>query len=113
MPACGCTFTAGPDWKGFIRGRLGFTAGRLLIYGTGGAAVTHYTASVVGPGSGSATPWGWTAGAGVEMAITNNLIGRLDWAYQNYGTFNLNGGLSGVPVSLTANTYMAGLALKL
>ncbi len=58
--------------------------------------------------------WGWTAGAGVDWALTNNLIARFDWAYQNYGTFTINGtgAFNGTQVSATANTFTLGLAMK-
>jgi opacity protein-like surface antigen len=72
-----------------------------------------YSATVQGTGSGSATPWGWTAGLGIEMALAENWIGRIDYAYQDYGTFTLGGGaLAGVPVSVRASTLTVGLALK-
>lgn len=114
------SFDAGPNWKGFIRGRLGVALDRILIYGTGGAAVTGYTATCRaapcgGNGtSASATPWGWTAGLGVDWAISSTLIARLDWAYQNYGTFTIhgNGNFNNQPVTLTANTLTIGLAMK-
>lgn len=103
------------DWKGFIRGRLGYAVDRFLIYGTAGAAVMDYNATA-GAGSGSATPWGWTIGAGVEAAITQNVTARLDYAYQDYGTFSVTGSGAfagaGVPVSVSSHTLMAGIALK-
>lgn len=108
--------SAGPNWKGFIRGRIGYAIDRFLVYGTGGATVIGYNASTTSPdGSGSATPWGWTIGAGMEMAITNNIVARLDYAYSNYGTFTVTGDgtfSGGVPVSLQSHSLMAGVALK-
>jgi outer membrane immunogenic protein len=109
------TFDAGPHWKGFVRGRLGFALDRILIYGTGGAAVMRYEASSSAPvTSASATPWGWTAGLGVDWAVSSNLFARLDWAYQNYGTFTIHGSgaFNNQAVSLTANTFTVGLAMK-
>ena len=108
-PNCSCSFEAGPHWKGFVRGRLGLALDRILIYGTGGAAVMGY--QVTGAGAGSATPWGWTAGLGAEFAVHSNWTLRLDWAYQDYGTFHLNNSLN-TPVSVTANTFTVGLAAK-
>ena len=76
-----------------------------------------YTATVVPvatPVTGTATPWGWTAGVGVEMGISQNWIGRLDYAYQNFGTFTLAGAapVGGTPVTLSASTLTLGVARK-
>ena len=104
------------NWKGFVRGRLGYAWDRFMIYGTAGGAVMGYQASTTTPdGSGSATPWGWTVGGGVEMAVTDNVVARLDYAYQDYGTFNVNGTgtfSGGVPTSVKSHSLMAGVAFK-
>jgi outer membrane immunogenic protein len=106
---------AGPTFKGFLRGRLGIPLDRLLFYGAFGAAVMHYTANVSGVGSASATPWGWTAGLGIDWAWTDRHFLRLDWQYQDYGTFTLNGTapVGGTQVDVTANTFMIGVGWKL
>jgi outer membrane immunogenic protein len=106
---------AGPTFKGFLRGRVGLPLDRLLFYGTFGAAVMHYTADVDCCGSGSATPWGWTAGLGLDWAWSDRHFLRLDWAYQDYGTFTLDGSgaVDGTEVSVTANTFMIGVGWKL
>lgn len=105
------------NWKGLIRGRLGYAWDRFMLYGTAGAAVAGYSASTTNPdGTGNATPWGWTVGAGAEVALTDNVVARLDYSYQDYGTFNVTGsgtfGGGGVPVSLKSHTVMGGIALK-
>lgn len=108
--------SAGPNWKGFVRGRLGYAWDRVLVYGTLGGAVMGYKATTTGPdGAGSATPWGWTVGGGIEMAFTDNIVGRLDYAYQDYGTFTVNGTGTfggGVPVSVKSHSLMAGIGVK-
>jgi outer membrane immunogenic protein len=108
--------SASVNWKGFVRGRVGYAWDRVLVYGTLGGAVAGYKATTTGPdGAGSATPWGWTVGGGIEMAFTNNIVGRLDYAYQDYGTFTVNGTgtfSGGVPVKLRSHSLMAGVAFK-
>jgi outer membrane immunogenic protein len=108
--------SAGPTWNGLLRGRLGYAWDRFMIYGTAGGAMTGYSASTTTPnGSGSATPFGWTVGAGIEVAITERWSARLDYSYQNYGTFNVKGSgtfAGGVPVKLSSNSLMAGIAYK-
>jgi outer membrane immunogenic protein len=106
--------SAGPTWKGMIRGRLGIAMNQVLLYATAGGAVMGYTANVTAAPSGSATPWGWTAGAGAEWAPHSNWTVRVDWAYQDYGTFTLSGPgpVGGTSVSVKANTFTAGVAMK-
>ncbi len=108
--------SAGPNWKGLIRGRIGYAWDRFMVYGTAGGAVAGYKATTTGPdGAGSATPWGWTVGGGVEMAVTDNVVARLDYSYQDYGTFTATGTgtfAGGVPVSMTSHSVMAGIAVK-
>jgi outer membrane immunogenic protein len=113
-PSVGVANSAGPTWKGFVRGRLGFAADNLLFYATGGGVVAGYRANVTGFSPGTATPWGWTLGAGLEVAMSEGWIGRIDYAYQDFGTFTLGGPapVGGTAVSLTASTLTVGIARK-
>lgn len=79
-------------WQGTIRGRVGFALDRFMIYGTGGAAFTEFEHYFVNLGNGLAergdhSRTGWTAGAGVSYAITDNLIGGVEYRYTDYGRF--------------------------
>jgi outer membrane immunogenic protein len=85
------------DWLGTTRGKIGFVAtpdNRLMIYGTGGVAYgggssyfnvydSYYNA--YWSGSPSSTRVGWTAGAGVEYAITNNITIGAEYLYVDLG----------------------------
>jgi outer membrane immunogenic protein len=80
------------DWQGSLRGRLGFAADKVLIYGTGGLAyadVSHtYTnlfSGVAETTSGLRT--GWTAGAGVEVAVMSNWLVRAEYRYTEYSPY--------------------------
>lgn len=75
------------------RGRLGYGYNRALFYATGGAAWTNITEHDVVGASGtfqdsSATRTGWTVGGGVEYAFLDNLIGRVEYRYSDFGTFS-------------------------
>src|SRR6185369_7559052 len=85
--APGDTFELHSDWQASARGRLGYAVDRSLFYVTGGAAwtevrsYTSWTTAVV-PGAltragviatDDRTLTGWTIGAGVEWAATNNI----------------------------------------
>ncbi|KQU98913.1 outer membrane protein [Devosia sp. Root105] len=73
------------DWVGSLRGRLGFDGGAFLPYLTAGLAVAGGE-SVDPPVSDTAVHVGWTAGAGVEFAVADNLSVDLLYRYSDYGT---------------------------
>jgi outer membrane immunogenic protein len=71
-------------WFGTVGGKLGFGADRLLLYVTGGWGF----ASIEGSYSGSATRThnGWTAGGGVDYALTNRLILGVQYRHYDLGS---------------------------
>ena len=94
----------GTDWLATLRGRVGYAMDRWMIYGTGGLAWANVksssalSASYVDAGGVSRvdlwegkkddTRFGWTIGAGVEYAITNNFTTKLEYLYYDLGTKN-------------------------
>jgi outer membrane immunogenic protein len=93
----GSTLTAHTtaDVQGSIRGRLGFAWDRVLIYGTGGVAFGGFNTdvSIAAPNvpffasaNRSNTRVGWTAGGGVEYAVTNNWSIRAEYRFSDFGT---------------------------
>jgi outer membrane immunogenic protein len=76
------------DWQGSIRARAGFAFDRALIYATGGFAFAGLSDGIgsdgIGIDDGDDTLTGWTLGAGVEYAFTNNLTTRLEYRYTSY-----------------------------
>ena len=87
-----------------LRARAGFAWDRFLIYATGGIAFANAKLESEGTivfddqstadfnDSDSSTLTGWTAGGGVEYAFTDNIIGRVEVRYSDFGkdTFHLN-----------------------
>lgn len=72
------------DYFGTVRTRIGFAFDRALVYGTGGFAYggTEVTAVTgVGTFSDENTHVGWTLGAGLEYAFTNNLTAKVEYLY--------------------------------
>jgi outer membrane immunogenic protein len=67
-------------WLGTLRARVGYAADRVLIYGTGGGAFGNIE-SGVGSSFVSSTKAGWTAGAGVEVAFTENWTARIEYLF--------------------------------
>ncbi|MBR1148150.1 outer membrane protein [Bradyrhizobium sp. AUGA SZCCT0431] len=79
--------TAHSKWGGSIRGRLGYAADRALLYVTGGAAFVSNETSIPFTGisiGGEDTRVGWTAGAGLDYAFTNNWFTGLEYRYSQY-----------------------------
>jgi len=95
-----------------IRGRLGFTSGALMLYGTGGVAWTKYSAKAVSP-EGEADPrdgdpenesgtflWGkdlsgWVAGGGLEYQFTRFFSLRVEALHYDFGSVGF-GSLEGL-----------------
>jgi outer membrane immunogenic protein len=104
-----------------IRGRLGYLVEpRLIVYATGGAAFASIKEHDVLAATGaftdnSATRTGWTLGAGLDYALTDRWIGRVEYRYANFGTFSYNAAVFG-PVTeshkTTENAFRLGLAYK-
>jgi outer membrane immunogenic protein len=82
--------------QGSVRGRIGIAFDRALIYGTGGIAFASFNTTIVdttgfftgAPGTNatfSNTRAGWTAGGGIEYAVTDNWWVRAEYRYSNFG----------------------------
>ena len=82
--------------NGSLRGRAGIALDRFLAYGTGGVAATSLELSTAA-GSDDDVLWGWTAGAGVEGMVMNNITARIEYRYTDYGSEAFAPG--GVPVT--------------
>jgi outer membrane immunogenic protein len=83
------------DFEASARGRIGYGFDRVLVYATGGVASLHVKEHDVFPMGGvfqdtSKMQTGWTAGGGLDYAFTNNLIGRVEYRYSDFGTFSYN-----------------------
>jgi opacity protein-like surface antigen len=89
------------QWSGTARGRIGYAANNVLLYGTGGFAwsnadFTRVQIGVGNPGSpagtvetASATRVGWTGGGGIEVGVMPNLTVKAEYRYTDYGNFNV------------------------
>ena len=74
---------------GTVTGRAGYAWDRALVYAKAGGALTNVTYSLngntnavaLGTGSSSGTAAGWTAGAGVEYALTDCWSTMLEYDY--------------------------------
>jgi outer membrane immunogenic protein len=125
--ACGTTFTCTANhkvnWFGTARGRIGGAFDRVLLYATGGGAWMNVTSQFnVGTASvfdQSSTLGGWTAGAGVEVAFSENFSAKLEYLYISVSDFTASGTIP-VPAggtltettTITNNVIRAGLNFR-
>jgi outer membrane immunogenic protein len=72
------------SWFATGRGRLGYAVDRVLFYATAGGALGDVAAGQSGNFQ-RATKGGWTAGAGLEAAFTENLTARIEYLYLKLG----------------------------
>ncbi|TGS36215.1 porin family protein, partial [bacterium M00.F.Ca.ET.180.01.1.1] len=74
-------------FEGSLRARLGYAVTpEILLYGTGGLAAKNQKIddSVTGVND-SKGMLGWTAGAGTDIKVTDNVFGRVEYRYTDYG----------------------------
>ena len=114
-------------WFGTVRGRLGYAADGLLIYGTGGLAygrvqvaginsIDGVVTDCVGIFPCNLTPFGasgnfsrskvntgWTLGAGVEGMLANNWSWKIEYLYLDLGSLNVTSTLPAIG-TFTAQT---------
>lgn len=108
------------DWNAALRGRVGYALDRTLFYAAGGVAFTNLKTGVVDfgvlRGEASDARIGWTIGAGIEHALTDRLLARIEYRYADFGTkhYSTNGIPSTIAtdVGLTAHDIRIGLAYK-
>ena len=89
----GGPFTMSTTIKNYesVRGRFGVALDRFLVFGTGGFAWGDPSVSYALLGSApfatnATNANGWTAGVGLDYALTYNVTGRIEYRYTNLGT---------------------------
>jgi len=116
-------FNTAIDYIGTVRGRIGYAFGRFMPYATGGVAWGHTHININDPGGGAtsssgviSTPGGyqagWTAGLGLEFAVSGNWTAKAEYDYVDLSrrAFDLNGfGLADVNVDPRVHLFKLGL----
>ena len=107
--------TVTSNWLYTLRPRVGFANGNMLTYLTAGLAVTdlRFSESIIlgagGPsltGSTSNTVAGWTAGGGVEYALSYNWFIKAEYLYASFSNqtaAQATGGFPSLTGTATAN----------
>jgi outer membrane immunogenic protein len=106
-------------WVGSVRGRGGIAVDRLLLFFDGGWAFgeIQHTNTVAGGAVDQFTVSrsGLVAGGGLAYAITNNVIGKVEYRYYNLGKYVRDAPLNTAMPYDVANTYstvLLGLDFK-
>ena len=103
-------------WSGAVRARAGYAVDRFLPYIAGGVAfgsVKNTLDNGVDSVSQSKTLTGWTAGAGIDYAATDNVIVRLEYRYTDYGNKDFDfGGPVSIRDKFKTNEVRLGVAYK-
>ena len=108
--AAGLNVKSGFD--GSLRARMGFAVtDDVLVYGTAGGAAARMKVSDAA-GSDSQTLLGWAAGAGVDAMLTDQIFGRAEYRYSDFGSEIFNTGSGAQSVDATQNRIQLGVGLK-
>jgi len=105
---------------GSLRGRLGMAFDRVFVFGTAGWAWGNFSTTYSLQGTSfftndHRTTDGWSVGAGLEYAFTNNFLGRIEYRHTDLGKASfvntaINTAERGNPVTL--DDIRLGLAYK-
>ncbi|UNE54602.1 outer membrane protein [Bartonella machadoae] len=119
------SYTFKEKWAGATRVRIGFAAERIMPYIAGGIAYTQLqditSISIIGKDTGKVkvsgnlsdekkTFVGYTLGAGVDLAVTNNVIVRAEYRYSDFGKKKY--AKDKYEVSYKTNDFRVGVAYK-
>jgi outer membrane immunogenic protein len=107
------------NWDSHLVGKAGYASGQWLFFATGGVAFAGFNfqegvvPGTTPPGSINATLTGFSVGVGIEYAFTRNLLGRLQYIYDDFGGYNF-GALDGgtYHVNLANQTFRGALSWK-
>src|SRR5690606_25749977 len=81
------------DWLGATNLRIGYAFDHVLLYAKGGIAYGEGTGHLGNPpaeAEDSNTHIGWTAGAGVELALGENWSAFVDYSYLDFSGEDYN-----------------------
>ena len=103
-------------WDGHVLGKVGYAMGQWLFFGTGGVAFAdfNFQEGFVPPILNAGGKYvGFSVGGGVEYAFTRNLLVRLQYIYDDFGSKNYVAADGGIyRVSLTSQTFRGALSWK-
>jgi outer membrane immunogenic protein len=95
--------------EGSLRARLGYSVSPdILVYGTGGLAAKDQKVDD-GTNSESKGMLGWTAGVGTDIKLTDNVFGRVEYRYTDFGSKDFGSTIGKVKSSDNRVTFGVGM----
>ncbi|OBZ97561.1 membrane protein (plasmid) [Pararhizobium polonicum] len=98
------------EWDASGRGRVGYAWDRTLFFATAGVAAAGAKIDVPGAGKKDDILIGWTAGGGIEHALTDNILVRGEYRYSDFG--NKDFGSSIGEFGATQHKVLVGASYK-
>src|SRR5262249_57445721 len=93
--AAGLSCKTESNWLGTFRARIGYAWDRVLFYGTAGGAGANLQTSLSGLPVQNNAEFGWTAGAGLEVAFAHNWTVKFEYLFVDLiGNVSCNHGYS-------------------
>lgn len=111
-------FNTNIDYVGTVRGRAGYAVGTVMPYVTGGFAWGHSHVNINdAAGAVVSSPgqyqFGWTAGAGVEFAVSGNWSAKVEYDYIDLARRMYDLSAFGLPgVNVDPNIHLIKLGLN-
>ena len=110
----GTTSTFSVDRFGTVRARAGVAVDRFLPFVTGGVAIANGKVRAENAGGVvldvNQTSVGWTLGAGLEYAVTDNVTVKAEYLYTDFGKATFAG--TNVDFAAKSNIVRAGVNFK-
>src|SRR5262249_46419819 len=101
------------NWLMTFRGRAGYAADKILVYGTAGGAYGDILANTsTSTKFTQQDKFGWTAGAGIEAAFADNWTARLEYLFVDLQNGSFNGVPGTITVKYNVNMIRAGIDYK-
>lgn len=95
--------------EGSLRARLGYSVSPdILVYGTGGLAAKDQKVDD-GTNSENKGMLGWTAGVGTDIKLTDNVFGRVEYRYTDFGSKDFGSTIGKVKSSDNRVTFGVGM----
>ncbi|MBB3138287.1 outer membrane immunogenic protein [Rhizobium pisi] len=87
------------EWDASGRARLGYAWGRTLFFATAGAAAAGGKVDIPAVGKKDGILIGWTAGGGIEHAVTDNILVRGEYRHLDFGDKDFGSAIGDVGAS--------------
>jgi len=98
------------QWDASGRGRVGYAWDRTLFFTTAGIAAAGGKVDVPAIGKKDDILIGWTAGGGVEHAVTDNILVRGEYRYSDFGKKDFGSGIG--ELEATQHKVILGASYK-